>query len=83
MGLSLVSAILFSGAAICLRGEKEQEETINMQYLMPGKTKPSIYEIKLVSSVVLKLYLKLLRRKIIYSLVYDIYTSKSDHHFNI
>uniref|UniRef100_A0A1B6GSJ6 Voltage-dependent calcium channel gamma-5 subunit n=2 Tax=Cuerna arida TaxID=1464854 RepID=A0A1B6GSJ6_9HEMI len=35
VGLSLVSAILFSGAAICLRGEKEQEETINMQYLMP------------------------------------------------
>jgi len=30
-----VSAILFSGAAICLRGEREKEEAMNMQYLMP------------------------------------------------
>ncbi|RZF46776.1 uncharacterized protein LOC111044820 isoform X1 [Nilaparvata lugens] len=35
VGVSLVSAILFSGAAICLRGEREREEAINMQYLMP------------------------------------------------
>ncbi|CAH0394884.1 unnamed protein product [Bemisia tabaci] len=35
VGFSLVSAILFSGAAICLRGEREREEALNMQYLMP------------------------------------------------
>lgn len=37
VGFSLVSAILFSGAAICLRGEREREEALNMQYLMPGQ----------------------------------------------
>lgn len=37
VGLSLLSAILFSSAAICLRGEREREEALNMQYLMPGK----------------------------------------------
>lgn len=37
VGFSLVSAILFSGAAICLRGEREREEALNMQYLMPGR----------------------------------------------
>jgi hypothetical protein len=36
VGWSLVAAILFSGAAMCLRGEREREEAINMQYLMPG-----------------------------------------------
>lgn len=36
VGWSFVGAILFSGAAICLRGEREREEAINMQYLMPG-----------------------------------------------
>jgi hypothetical protein len=36
VAFSLVSAILFSGAAICLRGEREREEALNMQYLMPG-----------------------------------------------
>lgn len=36
VGFSLISAILFSGAAICLRGEREKEEAMNMQYLMPG-----------------------------------------------
>lgn len=35
VALSLTSAILFSGAAICLRGEREREEALNMQYLMP------------------------------------------------
>ncbi|XP_050542568.1 transmembrane protein 178B [Daktulosphaira vitifoliae] len=35
VGCSLISAILFSGAAICLRGEREREEALNMQYLMP------------------------------------------------
>lgn len=40
VGLSLLSAILFSSAAICLRGEREREEALNMQYLMPGKRLP-------------------------------------------
>ncbi|XP_045771906.1 uncharacterized protein LOC123871903 isoform X1 [Maniola jurtina] len=35
VALSLLSAILFSSAAICLRGEREREEALNMQYLMP------------------------------------------------
>ncbi|XP_012283180.1 uncharacterized protein LOC105701209 isoform X1 [Orussus abietinus] len=35
VGWSLVSAILFSAAAICLRGERMREESMNMQYLMP------------------------------------------------
>lgn len=38
VGWSLTAAILFSGAAICLRGEREREEAINMQYLMPGNS---------------------------------------------
>lgn len=36
VGFTLASAILFSGAAICLRGEREREEAVNMQYIMPG-----------------------------------------------
>ena len=40
VGWSLVSAILFSAAAICLRGERMREEAMNMQYLMPGITCP-------------------------------------------
>ncbi|XP_063987603.1 uncharacterized protein LOC135167871 isoform X2 [Diachasmimorpha longicaudata] len=35
VGWSLVSAILFSAAAICLRGERMRDEAMNMQYLMP------------------------------------------------
>ncbi|XP_019875321.2 uncharacterized protein LOC109603273 isoform X2 [Aethina tumida] len=35
VGWSLIAAILFSGSAMCLRGEREREEAINMQYLMP------------------------------------------------
>ncbi|XP_014283290.1 uncharacterized protein [Halyomorpha halys] len=35
VGFSFVSAVLFSGAAICLRSERMKEETVNMQYLMP------------------------------------------------
>lgn len=38
VGWALTAAILFSGAAICLRGEREREEAINMQYLMPGNS---------------------------------------------
>jgi len=32
---SLVAAILLSGAAVCLRSEREKEEQLNLQYLMP------------------------------------------------
>lgn len=38
VGWLLVAAMLFSGGAICLRGEREREENINMQYIMPGNT---------------------------------------------
>ncbi|KFB38201.1 hypothetical protein ZHAS_00005514 [Anopheles sinensis] len=34
---SLLASILLSGAAVCLRGEREREEQLNLQYLMPGK----------------------------------------------
>lgn len=34
---SLIAAILLSGAAVCLRSEREREEQLNLQYLMPGK----------------------------------------------
>ena len=37
VGFSLIASILFSCAAICLRREREKEEAVNMQYLMPGK----------------------------------------------
>lgn len=36
---SLVAAILLSCAAICLRSEREKEEHLNLQYLMPGKSR--------------------------------------------
>lgn len=36
VGWSLISAILFSAAAICLKGERIRDEAMNMQYLMPG-----------------------------------------------
>lgn len=32
----LIAAILFAGGAVCLRGEREKEENLNLQYLMPG-----------------------------------------------
>jgi len=35
VGFALISSILFSCAAICLRREREKEEAVNMQYLMP------------------------------------------------
>ncbi|KAG8232497.1 hypothetical protein J437_LFUL011266 [Ladona fulva] len=35
VGWALVSAIMFSAAAICLRNEREKEEAMNMQYMMP------------------------------------------------
>ena len=37
VGFALISSILFSCAAICLRRVREKEEAVNMQYLMPGK----------------------------------------------
>lgn len=36
VGCCLLSAILLSGAAVCLRSEREKEEQLNLQYLMPG-----------------------------------------------
>lgn len=35
VSFTLIAAILFSGAAICLRNERDKEDAINMQYLMP------------------------------------------------
>lgn len=36
IGTCLLAAILLSGAAVCLRNEREKEEQLNLQYLMPG-----------------------------------------------
>ncbi|XP_072932161.1 uncharacterized protein [Epargyreus clarus] len=35
VALALLAAVLLSAAAVCLRGEREREEALNMQYLMP------------------------------------------------
>jgi hypothetical protein len=35
VGLALISSILFSLAAVCIRTDKEHEDAMNMQYLMP------------------------------------------------
>ncbi|KAI9581880.1 hypothetical protein GQX74_010197 [Glossina fuscipes] len=35
VGTSLLSAVLLSGAAVCLKNEREKEEQLNLQYLMP------------------------------------------------
>lgn len=35
VGMTLGSAILFSLAAMCIKNDKEREEAMNMQYLMP------------------------------------------------
>merc|ERR1711892_300995 len=35
VGLALISSILFSLAAVCIRTDKEREDAMNMQYLMP------------------------------------------------
>jgi len=35
VGWALISALLFSGASVCLRSEREREEAKNMAYLMP------------------------------------------------
>merc|ERR1719347_1928495 len=34
-GLALIASILFSLAAVCIRTDKEREDAMNMQYLMP------------------------------------------------
>lgn len=36
VGWALISALLFSGASVCLRSEREREDAKNMAYLMPG-----------------------------------------------
>lgn len=36
VGWTLISALLFSGASVCLRSEREREDAKNMAYLMPG-----------------------------------------------
>ena len=38
VGMCLGSSILFSMSALCIKSDKEREEAMNMQYLMPGKT---------------------------------------------
>ncbi|ROT75647.1 uncharacterized protein [Penaeus vannamei] len=35
VGWALISALLFSGASVCLRSEREREDAKNMAYLMP------------------------------------------------
>jgi len=35
VGLTLIASILFSLAAVCIRTDKEREDAMNMQYLMP------------------------------------------------
>ena len=37
VGMCLGSSILFSMSALCIKSDKEREEAMNMQYLMPGK----------------------------------------------
>ena len=38
VAMALCSAILFSLAAVCIKNDREREEAMNMQYLMPGKS---------------------------------------------
>ena len=42
VGMCLGSAILFSLAALCIKSDKEREEAMNMQYLMPGTYSQSL-----------------------------------------
>ena len=37
VGMCLGSCILFFMAAMCIRSDKQREEAMNMQYLMPGR----------------------------------------------
>jgi hypothetical protein len=36
VAMALCSSILFSLAAVCIKNDREREEAMNMQYLMPG-----------------------------------------------
>ena len=36
VGMTLCSAILFFLAAVCIKNDKEREDAMNLQYLMPG-----------------------------------------------
>ena len=38
VGMTLCSSILFFLAAVCIKNDKEREDAMNLQYLMPGKT---------------------------------------------
>ena len=38
VGMTLCSATLFFLAAQCIKTDKQREEAMNLQYLMPGKT---------------------------------------------
>jgi hypothetical protein len=37
VGMALCASILFALAAVCIKNDKEREEAMNMQYLMPGQ----------------------------------------------
>lgn len=37
VGMTLCSSILFALAAVCIKNDKEREDAMNLQYLMPGK----------------------------------------------
>ena len=39
VGMTLCSAILFFLAAVCIKNDKEREDAMNLQYLMPGNIK--------------------------------------------
>ena len=36
VGMCLFSSIFFGLSSLCIKGDKEREEAMNMQYLMPG-----------------------------------------------
>ena len=36
VGMTLCSSILFFLAAVCIKNDKEREDAMNLQYLMPG-----------------------------------------------
>ena len=40
VAMALCSSILFSLAAVCIKNDREREEAMNMQYLMPGNMQP-------------------------------------------
>ena len=50
VGMALCSSILFSLAAVCIKNDREREEAMNMQYLMPGKTTLCLQIMTFISS---------------------------------